>query len=251
MSPSLSAVIITLNEEKNIEDCVRSVSFCDEVILIDSGSTDGTVPLAEKLGAKIWRRSFDHFAAQKNFGISKASGEWVLLVDADERVSDGLKGEIKDKIPRGLAEGYYFPRINRIFGRWMRHGENANDYQLRLAKRQKAVFTGPVHERVELSGKTERMKNPLLHHSTPSVSAYMGKLNSYTALEAKRREGKPIPRIGDLLSRPLLKFMSLTFLKRGFMDGLEGFIFSALSAYYDFVSLAKHWEKKQERVSER
>ena len=246
MSPALSAVIITRDEAKNIEDCLRSVRFCSERVVVDSGSRDHTVRLARAAGAVVCERVFDHFAAQKNFGIQKASGDWVLLLDADERVTEALKEEILETLAAPSADGYAFPRQNRIFGRWMKHGANTGDVQLRLVKRSEARFYGRVHERVRLKGKIKKMKNPLLHYTTDTISDYMKKLNAYTDLEAETlAERAPVETLLGMKQKPLLRLLQLIFLKQAFLDGLEGFLFAVLSAYYDFVSHAKHWERAQ------
>lgn len=248
--PRLSGVMIVKNEALNLKACLDSAGFCDEWVVIDSGSSDGTAELARTLGAKVWERPFDDYASQKNFGIQKASGEWVLLLDADERVSEGLKEEIQTALRVPTADGYQMRRLNRIFGRWMKHGANQEDLQLRLAKRSKAVFHGPVHERVRPEGKIARFKEPLFHHSTGTIADYMRKLNVYTSLEAAHLSGKANPPlVRRLKALPLARLGQLIFLKRAFLDGLEGVLFAILSAYYDFVSLAKHWENSQKGVS--
>ncbi len=241
--PNVSAVIIALNEEKNITDCLGSVAFCDEKVVVDSGSTDRTRELAEQAGAKVYSNEFKDYASQKNFGIRKTRGEWVLLLDADERVSPELAAEIKKTLEEPKAEGYFFPRSNRIFGRWMKHGMNGDDLQLRLAKKEKAVFEGVVHERIYLDGPSENLKNPLLHYSTDSLAVYMKKLNNYTSMEAGILKNKPEKiSIQNMRSRPFLVFCYRVFWQRGILDGWEGFLYGVLSAYYEFVRLAKCWE---------
>ncbi len=242
----LSAVVITLNEAGNIKECLESASFCDELVVVDSGSADGTAEIARKAGARVWERTFDDFASQKNYAIGKASGDWVFLLDSDERVPEALKAEIRAKVQTAAADGYYVLRRNRIFGRWMRHGDNAGDVQLRLVRRSKAVFHGPVHERVILEGNIPRLRVPLLHYSTQTISDYMKKLNAYTDFESKiLSEKKDLDAATLIKRRPLLRLGELLFFKTAFLDGLEGIHFAILSAYYDFISLAKHWETSQ------
>ncbi len=241
---SLSAVIITLNETKNIEACLQSVRFCDELVVVDSGSVDGTADLARSLGARVWQRPFDDFSSQKNFAIQKASGDWVLLLDADERVTEALKEEIILAVVKPEAAGYSVRRHNYIFGRLMKHGGNAGDMQLRLVKKDQAVFHGVVHERVLPLGKTGRFKNPLLHFTTATASDYMKKLNAYTDLEVLALSTRRTEDLTTNMARkPLLRLAQLLVLKRAVFDGIEGCLFAFLSAYYDFVSLAKNWER--------
>lgn len=252
MKAKLSAVVITRDEEKNIGQCLEGLAFCDETVVVDSGSRDRTVPLARALGAVVYENAFRDFASQKNAAISKARYPWVLLIDADERVSPALAVEIRAVLQETKAEGYTFRRENRIFGRRMRHGANAHDRQLRLVRKEKAFFEGAVHERIFLQGKIGCLKNPLSHDSTPTLRDYMRKLNVYTALEAgAMAEGSVEFSEKKLKQRPLLLFFYQHFFRRGFLDGLEGFLFNGLSAYYEFVRYAKRWElDNRERAAE-
>ena len=240
---TLSTVIITLNEEKNITECLQSAFFSDEVIVVDSGSTDLTVSLAESMGAKIFKKDFQDFASQKNFGMDHATGDWILLIDADERVTPALAKEIRKTLEEPKAEGYFVIRRNNIFGRWMRFGINRSDRQLRLIRKSMARFEGFVHERILFNGKTVNLKNPMLHFSTQTIADYMKKLMLYSRLEAKiwEKSEKKI-RAGEIVFRPLWVFCSNFFVKLGVLDGLEGFLFSVLSAYNEFVSLSRRLE---------
>ena len=236
-------MIIVLNEEKNITDCLKSVSFSDEVIVVDSGSIDRTASLAQGMGAKVFKKDFQDFASQKNFGIDHAGSDWLLLIDADERVTPALGEEIRQAIadPKA-AEAYFFMRRNNIFGRWMRFGINRSDWQLRLIRRNSGRFEGLFHERISFSGKAMKLKNHLLHFSSRTISDYMNKLiNYYLKTKAWQGSDEKIP-TSKLLVRPFLVFCNVFFIKLGLLDGLEGFLFSVLSAYYDFVRLARYTE---------
>lgn len=239
----LSGVVITRDEENNILDCLSSLDFCDERIVVDSGSQDQTVARARSAGADVYFHPFENYADQKNFAISKATGEWVLLIDADERVNPALKEEIRQVLFCPSSEGYWLIRRNRVFGRFMQGGDHARDYQLRLVRAPLARFQGLVHERIILVGKTERLKEPLFHESTPTISAYMKKLNNYTALEARSNAERKMTRVWlHMMLFPLVKAVQRWIFKAGFRDGVEGFIFIVLSAYYDFIKAAKRWE---------
>ena len=239
---SLAAVLIVKNEEKNIEDCLRALSFCDEIIVVDSGSSDHTVLIASKY-AKVLQRDFDNFSTQKNYAISQASSEWILSVDADERVVPALAEEIRKCLKAPTKEGYFLMRQNRIFFRWMRHGANARDYQLRLVKKEKAQFQGLVHERIEPPIKAGYLQNELLHYSTNTMGGYMIKLNAYSSLEARRLKESERPcSLRQMRWRPLFLLFYLSVWKRGILDGIEGLFFSVLSAYNEFVRYAKQWE---------
>ena len=236
-------MIITLNEERNIKECLESVFFSNEIIVVDSGSMDRTVSLARSLGARVFEKRFEDFASQKNFGMGQAEGDWILLVDADERVTPALANEIKKTLEEAKAEGVFVIRRNNIFGRWMRFGINRLDWQLRLIKKSSGRFEGLVHERILFSGKAMRLKNPLLHYSTKSISSFMAKLNPYVNLEVKILDERQFV-VGEkeMKRRPFEVFCKHYFIKLGFLDGLEGFLFCFLSAYYEFIRLLKKWE---------
>lgn len=242
--PKLSAVIIALNEARHVRECLESARFCDERVVVDSGSRDGTFEIAQAAGAKVWHRRFDDFASQKNFAIEKAAGDWLLLLDADERVPEALAGEIRSVIQNPKFAGYRIPRRNRIFGRWMGHGANRRDLPLRLVKKSAARLDGAVHERVTLAGPAGTLRHALDHFSTETISDYMRKLNHYTTLETLNFNEQTAPaRLHTMKLKPFLRLCDLVACKRAFQDGTEGLLFAVLSAYYDFVSLAKHWEK--------
>ncbi|MBI4432061.1 MAG: glycosyltransferase family 2 protein [Candidatus Omnitrophica bacterium] len=240
----LSAVIITLNEERNLETCLKALDFCDEKVIVDGGSRDATLEIARRLGAAVYSRTFTDYASQKNFAAQKASNQWLLFVDADERVSPELAQSIRQTIARAASSAYRVHRKNRIFGRWMKHGVSGNDRPLRLVQKEKAIFSGLVHEAIAWPEKTPCLSGVLWHHSTERMTDYMKKLNQYTALEAAlwMEQGRPFSK-RQLFWRPPAVFLDRVFWRAGILDGMEGFFFSFLSAYYEFVKLAKRWEK--------
>ena len=240
-----SAVIITLNEARHIAECIASVRFCDEVLVVDSGSTDGTPELAREAGARVMARPFDDFASQKNFAVSQAGREWILSLDADERVSAELAAEI----PRTLAAAapqtaaYRMPRWNFIFGRRMRFGGGGGDRPVRLFRREGTRFHGIVHETAVFGGATEDLRNPIRHYSTPDAASYMRKLNAYTTLEARLLKERGAGFKGsDLALRPLGRFLQRYVAQAGFLEGHTGLVFALLSAYYEAVRYFKFWE---------
>ncbi len=244
----LSAVVITQNEEKNIRECLEGLLFCDEMIVTDSGSSDRTAEIARSMGAKVFHHAFSNFSAQKNFAIEQSSGDWVVLVDADERVDHRLREEIKDAVGRAEVPAFYLRRKNILFGRWMRFGGSQNDLQRRLARRGLARFEGAVHERIRWDGPVRVLKNQLLHRSTASVSDYFRKLIQYTGIEAGMLHSHQAASDGSGMKlRPLAVFFDRFFLKRGFLDGWEGFLFCFLSGYYEFVKRARYWELQAKR----
>lgn len=245
----LSAVVITRNEEDRIERCLRSLSFCDEVLVVDSFSTDRTAVLAKSLGAKVLLKNFEDFASQKNFAAASASNLWVLSVDADEEVTEALRADIvkvlgeEEQAARHAA--YSVCRQNFIFGRRMRSGES--DRPVRLFRKDKARFEGVVHETLKLEGTRGDLSGELLHRSTESVKEYFNKLNLYTGLEAELlvQKGAPIAP-GTFFWKPFFRFVQKYFFQYGILNGRPGFVFAGLSAYYEFVRYAKFDERKRE-----
>lgn len=242
----LSVVIITKNEEKFIEDCLKSVEWADEIIVVDSFSTDSTFDICKKYTDKIYQREWAGFAGQKNFGIEQAVYPWILSVDADERITPALQEEIYKVLQdTDTVEGYYIPRKNHLGGCWMRYAAQYPDYQLRLF-RDTARFDGrEVHETVAARGPVGYLKEPMVHYTYQNIKQFMEKINKYTDLDALERL-KKLTNIPMYLFfyLPLRKFASLYFYRKGYKDGILGLIVSGLSAFYVFLELAKAWEKK-------
>ncbi len=244
---SISAVFITLNEAHRIARAIGSVSWVDEIVVVDSGSTDGTAAEAARHGAKVFNRKFDDFASQKNFALEKASQEWVLFLDADEIVTGTLAKDAAEAVKSDSHNGYMVPRTNVIFGRAMKYGGHQGDSHLRLFRKGAAYFEGPIHERAVVKGKVGRLRSPIMHYSTETVKEYLTKLEIYTDLEAHLllKSGKKVSAF-DMALKPCLKFVKQYFLQGGFLDGVEGFMFYRLSMFYSFVKYAKYFELKKE-----
>jgi len=244
----LSVAGIAWNEDERLRACLESVAWADEIIVIDSESTDKTVQLAREFTDKIWVRPWAGFAAQKNFALEQATGEWVLSLDADERVTDLLRDRI-DRIVRanGPADGYSIPRKNVFWGAWMRHGGLYPDYQLRLFRRDAGRFVdSAVHESVVIEGHVEALVEPMLHHSYRGLEDFVTRSNRYSTLAAQEivsRGGRA--RLADLALRPLGRFLSMYILKFGFLDGWRGFVLAVLYANYVFLRMAKAWETRR------
>ncbi|MCE5301243.1 MAG: glycosyltransferase [Spirochaetia bacterium] len=244
----ISANVVTFNEQKNIERCLKSIAFCDEIVIADSRSTDKTITICRKYTKKIFSMDFTGFSAVKNACIDRSKGEWVLSVDADEEVTPELKQAILACVNSGTADGYYIKRNTMFLGRRIKHCGWNRDYQLRLFKRSKGRFNGkPVHEAVEVKGATAKIDEPLLHYSYPDSHTYFTKMNRYTTLQAKEKQKKfPLLRI---LTAPFLKFFRMYFLKLGFLDGFRGFILSIYSGFSEFIKFSKMWEENN-RIKE-
>lgn len=245
----ISAVVLTKNEENNIVDCLESVSWCDEVIVIDDHSTDNIVELAKRTGAIVHSHALDQdFSAQRNFGLQKAQGEWVLFVDADERVSSALWYEIMAMInnPIGGYVGFYLKRKDTLWGKELQYGETGNIKLLRLAKKDAGLWEGYVHETWQVKGKTSVLKNPLIHFPHQTVAEFLTEINYYTTIRAKELYKKKVPVFWwQILLYPKAKFALNYFIKGGFLDGLPGFVFALMMSFHSFLVRSKLWLRWQ------
>ena len=187
MKNYLTAIVITKNEEVNIGRCLSSVKFADEIIVVDSGSTDKTVTIAKRFNAKVYGRKFDDYAAQRNFAVSKASGEWILSLDADEEITEALAKEIREVINKDDYDGYLIPRKNIIFGKEIKYTRWSPDKHIWLFNKRKGSFKSSIHEEVELKGKVGELKNAKIHHSHKNVFDFIAMTNSYTSYEANEK----------------------------------------------------------------
>ncbi len=244
----LSVTVITWNEEERLRPCLESVSWADEIIVVDAESTDKTVQVAREFTDRIWVRPWPGFAVQKNFALEQAAGEWVLSLDADEQVTPELRCLIEAALASGAAaDGYAIPRKNIFWGAWIRHGRLYPDYQLRLFKRGGGRFVErAVHESVEVQGTVRRLQSPLLHQSYRNLEEFLGRSNRYSTLAAEEwiRQGRRV-RLADLLLRPLGRFLSMYVLHAGFLDGWRGFLLAGLYAHYVFLRTAKVWAARR------
>lgn len=237
---TISAVVLTKNEEGNIEDCLKSLSWCDETIVVDDHSSDKTRELAQNLGAKVFINPLDDdFSAQRNYGLEKAGEEWVLFVDADERISSFLREEIKTQISNEPA-GFFLRRKDFIFGRWLNHGETASVKLLRLAKKGAGKWVRPVHEVWQVEGRLEELKNPLLHYPHQTIKEFLEEINFYTTLNARVFYKQGIKAsFWQVLVYPLAKFKKNYWLNLGFLDGIEGLLLAIFMSFHSFLTRAK------------
>ena len=243
----ISLVIITLNEEHNIERCIRSVPFAQDVMVLDSGSSDRTLEIAKKLGARVKVEPWRGYQKQKMRVTALALNDWVLSLDADEALSVEAQKEILVAWENGLHEdGYEFPRLSYHMGRWIRHGGWYPDLQLRFFNRQKATWSpGHVHERV-ITQKVGRFKSPLYHWVFQDLADQVNTNNEYSSLGAlDLLQKKKSFSLFKLLTKPLSKFLETYFWKRGFLDGLPGLVIAVGAAYSVFLKHAKHWEHQK------
>ncbi len=243
--PRISAIIITKNEAHNLSECLATLNWVHEVVVVDAESEDGTGELAREFTDKVFVRKWEGFAAAKSFALAQATGEWILSIDADERVTPELREEICALLSaQPECEGYEVPRLANFLGKWIMHGGWYPGYVLRLFRRECGGFNYvAVHEAVQIKGKIGRLRHHLLHYTDPDIRHYFEKYNRYTSLAAEemQRSGKRF-RVWDLLFRPVWFFFRMYVLRTGFMDGLHGFILATFSAAYVFTKYAKLWE---------
>ena len=237
----LSVVIITRNAAAQLAACLASASFADELLVVDSGSNDGTTELAAAHGARVIRQDWMGFGPQKQFAIEAASHEWVLCLDADERVSERLRASILSALADPAAHAFAMPRCNRFMGRWLRHGEGYPDWSLRLFHRQHARWSeDSVHEKVLTNQPAARLEGDLLHDSAETLAGYLEKQNRYTDLQAEAlfKAGKRAG-VAQLLLSPALRFVKFYFLRLGFLDGAAGLVHILIGCCNSFHKYAK------------
>lgn len=244
---TVSCLVITKNEEENIRDCLSSVQWATECIVVDAESTDRTVELSRAGGASVYVRPWPGFGAQKNFGMAQASSEWVLIVDADERVPESLRAELLACV-RQWKEGdpvaYEIPRKNFFYGGWVRRAGVYPDYQIRLVRRGSAQYNDvPVHENLMVHGAIGKLSNPFEHYTERRIRDHFRKFGLYTTLAAQeKRKTVHTVHTRDLLFRPLVVFLKSYVLKQGFRDGVRGLIVCVFASMYTFVKYAKLWD---------
>lgn len=250
----LSVAIITLNAASQLEACLQSARFADEILVVDSGSTDGTQALAERHGARVIQQDWLGFGPQKQFAVEAARHDWVLCLDADERVTPALQMAIESALEIGqnsastaaAPHAYRFPRCNRFLGRYLKHGEGYPDWSLRLFNRRHARWSDDaVHEKVVSDGTIGTLAGDLLHDSAESLSSYLTKQNRYTSLAADMAlaAGKRSS-VGRVALSPLVRFIKFYFVRQGFRDGLPGFVHIAIGCFNSMIKYAKMLERQ-------
>ncbi|MCL2296847.1 MAG: glycosyltransferase family 2 protein [Proteobacteria bacterium] len=242
----LSLVLITQNAEAELAACLASAPFAAEIVIVDSGSTDNTRRIAEQFGARFIEQPWLGFGPQKNAAVTAARHDWVLCLDADERISDALAQTIATVFAQPESEraaAYALCRRNRFFDRWLSHGEGYPDWTVRLFDRRRARWSDDaVHEKVLIgnAGKTERLSGDLLHASAESLDTYLAKQNRYTTVQAERLFAVGVRTSAwQMFASPLARFFRFYFIKRGFLDGAAGFAHIAIGAFASFLKYAK------------
>lgn len=242
----ISAVVLAKNEEKNIKDCLDSLKWCDEIVVINDYSEDKTAEVAKKHGAEVYKHALNNnFASQRNFGLEKARGEWVLFIDADERVSRELAREIKyeiSKIKNNETVGFYLKRRDFMWNKELKHGETGNIRLLRLAKRDTGKWRRAVHEVWDVKGEIGTLDNPLIHYSHQTLREFLADIDWMSTLHAEenKKEGKS-SNLLKIIFYPKLKFFDSWILKLGFLDGTPGFMVAIMMSLHSFLAWSKLW----------
>jgi (heptosyl)LPS beta-1,4-glucosyltransferase len=241
----ISVVVIAKNEEKNICECLQSVSWCDDIVVVDAESKDATVAIAKKFTPKVFVRPWSGFAETKTFGVAQAKHDWIFWLDADERVLPELAVEIQNVISTNPSQAAFTVGRRAYFlGKWIRHSGWYPGKVPRLFNKRRAKFSSaPVHEGLEINGIVGTLQHDLLHFTDPNLFHYFEKFNRYTTLAADDAfQRKKRSRLIDLIVRPPWLFFKMYVLRLGFLDGTHGFLLAILSSAYVFTKYAKIWE---------
>jgi len=236
----VSVIVVTKNEEKSIEECLKTLKWCDEIIVIDDYSEDKTRDIAEKLGAKVFKHHLNNdFAQQHNYGLKQAKGEWVLFVDADERITPALAKEIKLEIKKNERFAFVFKRQDFFMGKRLKYGETSKVRLLRMAKKN-GEWVRPVHEVWKTKWHTKTLKNPILHYPHSTISEFLKHVNFFSTLHTKalREEGIEFS-LFRLIFNPIGKFLQNYIWRLGFLDGMPGLIMALMMSFHSFLARAK------------
>lgn len=246
MREKISACVICYNEERKIRRCLSSLSWCDEIVVVDSFSTDNTLAICREFTPRVYQHEWLGYIAQRNMVRDLAVHPWILYLDSDEEVSPGLRDEILAEFERGTEPyvGYEFPRLVYYIGRWIRHGEWYPDVKLRLFRKNRGRTEGiEPHDTVIVNGPVKRLTNPVWHYTYDDLRDHLDTANRFSTISAQQKFVQEVPfRWLDLFLRPPLHFIKGYFLRAGFLDGAHGFIIAVISAYAAFCKYAKLWE---------
>lgn len=241
----VSVNIICKNEEKNVEDCLKSVLWADEIVVVDGESNDNTVEIAKRYTDKVFTNKWEGFAKQRSFALAKSTKDWVLVLDADERCSPELKDEILSSLKSNdlVFKGFKLPRRNFFLGKWIKHGGWYPGYQFRLFRRDcTTVSDRLVHEGYVIDGEIGTMKSDIIHYTVQSVSEFMSKVNGYSTLQAEEKRYRRVVKFRDILFRPLAAFYIQFLIRRGFRDGIHGLMVANFDVITNMLTYMKIWE---------
>lgn len=244
----ISAVLVVKNEAKNLERCLSSVkNLVDEIVVVDEESADNTLEIAKNFTEKVFvHESVGFVEPARNFSIEKATGDWVLILDADEEIEKGLFTKLKNIAEEGKADYVLIPRKNLSFGVWIKNTGWWPDYQIRFFKKGKVTWQDKIHSKPTTDGKQITLEpieeNAIIHHNYDSISQFLTKLDNYTTVEVSQ-SGNDEFEISNLIKNPTNEFISRYFSHKGYRDGIHGLVLSILMAFYIFVIEIKKWEK--------
>src|SRR6266404_438318 len=249
----ITANVITINEKHNIDEALQKLSCADEIIVVDSESTDRTVEIAHRFTDRVFIRPWPGYSAQKNFAADEAANDWIFSLDADERVSPELADQLKKlKLDVPARAAFEMPRLTSYLGRWIKHSGWHPDYKLRLYDRKRASWQGEyVHEALEVHGQVERVKGNILHYTVRDASEHHLRMDRYTTLAARQMSsrGKHVS-IASLLLSPAVVFLRSYIFKLGLLDGIPGLAIARFAAHYEFLKNLKVWEQQRSRSRE-
>lgn len=250
----ISAVIICTNEEKNIEECLKSVSQADEIVVIDGGSTDKTREIALKYTDKVYENKWEGYAKQRTFSLTKANNEWIFSLDADERCTPELMNEMRERLAAdsGKFAGYDMPRKSFFLGKWIKHAGWYPDRKMRLFRKDKVKLSDNlVHEKYIVDGEIGALKNPILHYTVTSISEFMDKVNIYSTLSAQEKADRKSAGYNSsfwvLFFRPFFSFFREYVLRGGFLDGVHGLMVSFFNMITSMLTYMKIWQIKNKK----
>jgi glycosyltransferase involved in cell wall biosynthesis len=246
MRDQISACVIAYNEERKIRRCLQSLTWCDELIVVDSFSTDRTVEMCREFTERVYQHEWLGYVGQRNLVREMAKHPWILFLDSDEEVSPGLRDEILAHFEKGHGPyvGYEFPRQVYYLGKWIRHGEWYPDVKLRLFKKDFGRTEGlEPHDHVVVSGPVKRLRNPVWHYTYDDIQDHLETLNRFSTITAQQKFVSGLPfRWYDLFFRPFFRFLKGYVLRLGFLDGWHGLVIAFVSAFGAFVKYSKLWE---------
>ena len=255
---NISAFIVCCNEERNIRRCLESIKWCDEIVVVDSGSKDKTLEICKEYSCRILQRDWSGYVEQKRFGLEQCTSEWVLNLDADEEVSDNLRNEIlellaSDPNTNSKINGYYLSRVVFYLGRWWRHGGWYPEYRLRLCRKSHTTWGGKdPHEKAIVDGETRKLTGELHHYTYNDITDQITRLNKYasTAALSMFQDGRHSSFV-NVIFNPLSRFIKFYLIKKGFLEGLAGLIVACLESYYVFLKYIKLWELERNQIKEK
>lgn len=244
----ITALVITFNEEKNISDCLNSLKWVDELIVIDSFSSDNTVNLAGEYTDKVIQRKWEGFSSQRKFSLDQAANEWILILDADERITDELKNSILKIVETdSIFSGFKIARRNYFLGKWIKNAFWYPDYQMRFFKKSKARMEDKlIHEGFEIEGETGIIDGDIIHYSYQSLDDAISKINKYSSLTAEQKADRKVGTL-DIILRPASAFVTDFFSRKGYKDGFYGFLVSWMNSMTTLMTYSKIWERQKRK----